>query len=408
MIFWKSVMIVAKPKDDNKNFICRTCEKEIPLEDIFLHLGTCKEKQAFYDKMKLSKIKIHNYINHLELYLAKLKINPTNIKLFGKNGTLNKITNKIRGCENDNNGINFITKLIKIYTFEKNKANDFYEKRPQYISFVVSMSYFTLMIFLINKTSNESDQDLNEILGGIFCILIQMFMNVEFLLYIKRSQTKTNLIKNKKGLNKVESDNKINNNYIIPDDSKNIISKFGVNDDSDSNDEDFFNPELNFKSVIQKYKQNLSLNNLMIINNFYKSSKMNSNDRLGLNSHKDMRHFLIEDNQNQDNNSKNKNSFFSQKSYSSVYHKMKRGRGKTIKISSHKKIEEILRIFTEKNTHRNKKNNSSSSRNSYDIRVNLHKIEYKRLNSFNYRPFELRSLKMTRNNSSGNISLKKK
>ena len=409
MIFWKSVMIVAKPKDDNKNFICRTCEKEIPLEDIFLHLGTCKEKQAFYDKMKLFKRKIHNYINHLELYLVKLKLNPIKIKLFGKNGPLNKITNKIRGCENDNNGINFITKLIKIFTFEKNKANDFYEKRPQAISFVVSMSYFTLMIFLINKTSNESDQDLNEILGGIFCILVQIFMNVEFLLYIKRSQTKTNLIKNQKGLNKLESDNKINNNYIISDDSKNIISKFRVNGDSDSNDEDFFNPELNFKSVIQKYKQNLSLNNLMIINNSRKSSQTKLNDRLGLNSHKDMTHFSIEENQSQsqDNNSKNKFSFFSQKSYSSVFRKKKRGRGKTIKISSHKKIEEILRIFTEKNTHRLKRNNSSSSRNSYDIRLNLHKIEYKKINSFNHRPFELRSLKMTRNNSSGNILLNK-
>ena len=126
------------------------------------------------------------------------------------------------------------------------------------------MSYFTLMIFLINKTSSDCDQDLNEILGGIFTLLLQIFMNVEFLLYTKRSQTKTNMFKNKKGLNKAESDTKINNNYIVSN-SKNVISKFGNNDDSSSEDDDFFNPELNFKSVIEKYKENLSLNNLMLI-----------------------------------------------------------------------------------------------------------------------------------------------
>ena len=52
MIFWKSILIIAKPKDDKKNFICRTCEKEIPLEDLFLHLGCCKEQKSYYKKMK--------------------------------------------------------------------------------------------------------------------------------------------------------------------------------------------------------------------------------------------------------------------------------------------------------------------------------------------------------------------
>ena len=425
IIFWRSVMLVAKPKDNNKTFICRTCEKEIPLDEIFLHLGTCKEKQAFYDKMKIFKIKIHSYITHLELYLAKLKINPTKIKLFGKNGNLNKITTTIKGCENDDSGVNFITKLIKLYTFEKNKSYDFYEKKPEEISFVVSMSYFTLMIFLINKTSSDSDQDLNEILGGIFTILLQIFMNVEFLLYTKRSQTKTNMFKNKKGLHKVESDTKINNNYIVSN-SKNVISKLGNNDDSSSEDDDFFNPELNFKSVIEKYKENLSLNNLMLIKKSSNSSKLKSNDRLGLSSHKNIDHIFLEENLNQDNqdnqdnknnkknhekNSRDKYAFFNQKSCSSVFRHKKRGRGKTIKIASRKKVEEILRIFTEKITHReNKKNHSSSSHNSYDIRLNkdISLKAFKKINSVNYRASGVRSLKMTRNNSSGNILLSSK
>ena len=82
----KSILIIAKPKDDKVTITCRTCEKEIPLDDIFLHLGYCKEQQNFYEKMKLFKIKFKNYVTSLELYLAKLNINtiPINIKLFGK------------------------------------------------------------------------------------------------------------------------------------------------------------------------------------------------------------------------------------------------------------------------------------------------------------------------------------
>ena len=71
MIFWKSVMIEAKSKDNNKNFTCRTCEKEIPLEDIFLHLGCCKEQQSFYEKMKGFKVKLDQYITNLLFYLEK-------------------------------------------------------------------------------------------------------------------------------------------------------------------------------------------------------------------------------------------------------------------------------------------------------------------------------------------------
>ena len=161
MTFWKSIMVVAKSKDDNKNFICRTCEKEIPLEDIFLHLGSCKEQQSFYDKMNTFKIKIQNYITQLDIYLAKSNINtiPINKKLFGKGGYLFNIISRIPGCENDEDGKIFIKKLIQIYTYEKNKPNDYYEKRPEDISYIVSMSYFTLMIFLLNKLSIETEQD---------------------------------------------------------------------------------------------------------------------------------------------------------------------------------------------------------------------------------------------------------
>ena len=47
-------------------------------------------------------------------------------------------------------------KINQIIFFEKNKSYDYYEKRPEEISFVFSMSYFTLMIYLINKTTFDS------------------------------------------------------------------------------------------------------------------------------------------------------------------------------------------------------------------------------------------------------------
>ena len=412
MVFWKSVMIVAKPKDDNKNFVCRTCEKEIPLEDIFLHLGCCKEQQSFYDKMKGLKLKMQNYITQLDIYLAKLNINPMKIKLFGKSGYLNKITNKISGCENDDDGVNFIKKLIKLFTYEKSKSNDFYEKKPEELSSVISMSYFTLLVFLINQTSIDSDQDLNDILGGIFCVLLQIFMNVEFLLYIEKSKTKTNMIKNKRNktnniINKSDFENKTNSNLIISNDSKITNSK--VNNTENSDDEDFFNPDLNFKSVIQKYKLKLSLNNIMIVNNSIKSSRIKGGSRIGLNSQKNVSQFFADENVVEEDN---KMDFFNQKSCSTVFHKKKKPEEKKIENTSPKQVEEIISTFSDKsintiNNNTNKRFHSSNHIN-FNIKLDLNKKIYKKLNTLNYRTSEVRSLKMTRNNSSGNILLNKK
>ncbi len=106
----EKIILIAKPKDDKKTFICRTCEKEIPLEDIFLHLGCCKEQQSFYGKMNFFKLKIQKYITQLDIYLVKSNINktPVNKKLFEKRGYLYNIICRIPGCENDYDGANFI------------------------------------------------------------------------------------------------------------------------------------------------------------------------------------------------------------------------------------------------------------------------------------------------------------
>ena len=408
MTFRKSIMIVAKPKEDsNKNFICRTCEKQIPLDDIFLHLGCCKEQQYFYDKMKEFKLKIQHYINLLDLYLAKSNINMTTInrKLFGKGGVLHKIINKISGCENDDDGVNFIKQLIKLYTFEKNKPIDYYEKKPEEISYIVSMSYFSLMIFLLNKISEEIDQDLSEILGGIFGILLQIFMNVQFLLYIKKSQTKNKMIKNKR-INLIGDSNKSidrNNNIISLNESKNKNQKMNNNDDNDSDDEDFFNPKTNFKSVIQKYKLKLSLNNMMFVNNSINNSRTKTSDRTRMKS----------PNYNSKINNNNKINFFSQKYCSSFMPKEEEEEPKkNIPNASSTKVTEILSYFSSNTTDKSHKYRFKRRRNSVicgtNKRLSLNVKTFLKLNTINYRTTGMRSLKMTRNNSCGNILLPKK
>jgi len=401
MMFWKSVMIIAKPKDNNyKYFTCRTCEKEIPFDEIFLHLGSCKEQQAFYNKMKDYKGRIQSYITHLDIFLAKSNINNSilNKKLFGKGSFLNKIINKIIGCENDEDGVIFIKKLIKLYTYEKNKSSDYYEKKPEEIWHLVSMSYFTMMIFFLNKISTDSSQEFNEILGGIFCALLQIFMNVQFLLYTKKAKTKNNLIKKKNNINKTAqllSE--------IESEKKNIL----INDINNSNDEEFYNLDKNFKSVIQKYKLKLSFNKMMFTNSSMNSSR--TKDRTSFNLHSSKNLYIF-----------NSNDMFSQKSNSTIFNKNKRHKTTCLNSESSQKVNEIISSFNflQKNNNFNKVNllnnfvkkdpvnrKRSLSNQSINRRLHLNSLQFSNINSFNFRPMGIRNSKMVRNNSSENLYL---
>ena len=328
MIFWKSVMIEARSKDNNKNFTCRTCEREIPLEDIFLHLGCCKEQQLFYDKMKGFKVKLEQYITNLLFYLEKINIGAMNDNrnIFV---ILNNIVKKSNDMEknieknNDDNGVSFVKNLIKLYSYEKSKEEDYYEQRPEEIKYLVSMIDFSLSIYLLNKANNEPSQELGEIFGGIFCTLLQIMINIHFLLYIKRSKSKSSIIKGKKNIferrkskiNTISEHNiklNINNNVIIYDNSK-ILKDSDSNQNKlkdekklkapevkelSNNEDDIFSNEFNFKSAVQKYKSKLSLNNIMLANNSmlsssskYKSSQ--AKKRINIKSSKDVLSFNI-------------------------------------------------------------------------------------------------------------------
>ena len=278
--FWKSILIIAKPKDDKVTITCRTCEKEIPVEEIFIHFGCCKEQQSFYDKMKLFKLKLEKYITNLDIYLAKSNINESqvNTKLFEKGTHLNIIMNKIPGFEN-NDSKKFIKYLIKLYNYEKDKSNDYYEKNPEKIDFIVSLSYFSLMIFLINKIYEETDLELSEIIGGIFCTFLQIFMNVNFILYVKKSKTKNNMIKFRKNrLNSYKYNNEndiLGDSFTLPD-SSTYESKTFEQSEKILND-DLLKSDLNIRTRIEKYKMKLSINNMLIFRRTFGNSHSESN-----------------------------------------------------------------------------------------------------------------------------------
>ena len=297
MIFWKSVMIEAKSKDANKNFTCRICEREIPLEDIFLHLGVCKEQQFFYDKMIGFKDKFEHYITNLFFYLEKL-----NLGIINDSHNIFRLLANIwkKAYNNDNNdehGINLVKNIIKLYSYEKSKDNDYYEQRPEKIGYLVSISYFSLILLFLNKSSNEPNPELSEIFGGFFCTLLQIMINVQFILFIKKSKTKTNIIKGEQNLlerrktrihsvkfpfrHNIIIDN--NGHTKIEKEDKNkkdnkLIEDKNLKDNEVNNDDDFLSFDFNFKNEIQKYKSKLSLNNSLVSNNSFLMSNEETNN----------------------------------------------------------------------------------------------------------------------------------
>ena len=341
LIFWRSVLFVAKSKDDKKLYTCRTCEKDIPLNDIFLHIGCCKEQQSFYEKMKRFKIKLKNNVSKLEFYLAKFKINitPINMKLFGEGKVFHKIIRLIPEYENDYDGVNFIQVLIKLYTYESNKNPDYYEKNSKEISYLIKMIYFSLIVFLINKLSNDANEEFSEVLGEIFSTLLQIMMNIEFLLYIKKSKIKNNIIKNKKRNYSKRPTKDIDKEYRRLT-SKDLI-KFDdkKNDDKKSDDKSEHSNKNNFKSIISKFKIQLNLNDMIISSNKkYQSSIINENENkdndskekedicLDFFSKKAMSYNPSDNkvNQNSKLNDKSYNKKFNSKNLSSIRHSIKK------------------------------------------------------------------------------------
>ena len=403
MTFWKSILLVAKEKDNKTTITCRTCEKEIPIEDIFIHFGCCKEQQSYYDKMKLFKLKLEKYITNLDIYLAKSNFTSTPIKrkIFNKGHNFYNLTSKIPGCENDEEGDIFLKNLIELYKYEKNKPSDYYDKNPEKIHYIVSMSYFSLMLFIMNKISNELDQELGEIIGGIFCTFLQIFMNANFLLYIKKSKTKNNMIKFRKNqMNNYEYNSKkdlIGDSFTLPDSSKYNESKSYQKSEKILND-DLLKSDFNIKSRIEKYKMKLSLNNMLLYNNSLTLPRSNST----ITETKNNNNFLKRD--------KRKKKTLCAKLNSRI--------NKKVKNSPNKRLKKIMSFF-DNNENNNKNNinfdnyNSEISNKRLNISLDkkihnsvhhrnsscIRRFSHNKLNIYNYRKIRRRSIKMTRRKS---------
>jgi hypothetical protein len=154
----------------------------------------------------------------------------------------------------------------------------------------------------MNKLSNDANEEFSEVLGEIFSTLLQIMMNIEFLLYIKKSKIKNNIIKNKKRNYSKRPTKDIDKEFRRLT-SKDLI-KFDdkKNDDNKSDDKSEQSNKNNFKSIISKFKIQLNLNDMIISSNKkYQSS-------------------IINENENKDNDSKEKEdiglAFFSKKAMS--------------------------------------------------------------------------------------------
>ena len=342
--------------------------------------------------MKRFKIKLKNNVSKLEFYLAKFKINitPINMKLFGEGKVFHKIIRLIPEYENDYDGVNFIQVLIKLYTYESNKNPDYYEKNSKEISYLIKMIYFSLIVFLINKLSDDANEEFSEVLGEIFSTLLQIMMNIEFLLYIKKSKIKNNIIKNKKRNYSKRPTKDIDKEFRRLT-SKDLI-KFDdkKNDDNKSDDKSEQSNKNNFKSIISKFKIQLSLNDMIISSN------------------KKYQNSIINESENKDNDSKEKEdiglAFFSKKAMSYNPSDNKVNQNSKLNDKSYNKkfnaknLSSIRHSIKKKfNSRRAKK--SISARTTKNRIISLIDIEKYKKNFFNILPQERRCNSMaTKNN----------
>ena len=404
MTFWKSILLVANSKDNKTTVTCRTCEKEIPLENIFIHFGCCKEQQSFYDKMKIFKLKIDKYITNLDIYLAKsnLSVTPIQRNLFNKGYHLFNIIKRIPGCESDENGEKFLKNLIDLYKYEKNKSSDYYDLNPDKIYYIVSMSYFSLIVFLLNKLYKEPDQELGEILGGIFCTLLQIFMNSNFLIYIKKSKTKNNMIKFRKNQNNnYEYDSKqdiIGDIFTLPENSKKYYDSKNHEQSERILNDDLLKSDFSIKSKIEKYKMKLSLNKMLLFNNSLHLTRANTN------------------NTNEFGNNHNANFFQRNKKKKMTlgFRPMYNKKTKKAKNSPNRKLKQIISFFDKNNNNTSNNYNSekihshithsvdikkiNNRKRNYSLQMSdyIRRLSHKKLNILNYRKIRRRSVKMTR------------
>ncbi len=215
LIVWKDVTLKVDSKKAYE--ICRICEQQVPMNEFILHVNYCKEQKIFYTQMKNIKACLMKLISTLEFFRDTINIyNSNNFIIFSPKSYLMKFFNKVTKniISNDssnflltnkktksnlkmdnskNKNFAFLNNLIKIYQYECDLPFDNYERNPKEISHLNAMIYFTLFLFIENHKSTNSSKELNEILGGIFEILNNKLISIQFILTVMESKAKSNV-----------------------------------------------------------------------------------------------------------------------------------------------------------------------------------------------------------------------
>ena len=203
LIFWKSVYTKIETDIKNSDICCRICEQNIPLNDFVLHVFYCKEQNNYYKNINKFKLKIKEFIKALEIFRAKLnqKTNNNQNNFYNKNKELNKIIKIIKKDNqliklDESNIDDFLFILIKIYTSENKKPNDYYEMHPEKISIISILIYMTFFLFIFNKKKvNEKDaedEELCSILRNFISYFIKIWKSTALLLEARHCRTKSN------------------------------------------------------------------------------------------------------------------------------------------------------------------------------------------------------------------------
>ena len=203
LIFWKSIYIKIETDIKDSNICCRICEQKIPLNDFVLHVFYCKEQNHYYKDMSKYKNKIKEYIKKLEIYRETInqEINSNKNSFYKKNIELNKIIKEIKK-ENqlihldENNTNDFFNIIVKIYTNERQKSNDYYEIYPENFSHLGYIIYLTYFVYIYNKANLGEDEfedfELNLILVNIISFLIKIWKKTFLFLEARHLRTKSN------------------------------------------------------------------------------------------------------------------------------------------------------------------------------------------------------------------------
>ena len=273
-VFWKDTFFELSDKKKN-NFCCRICEKQIPLNEIILHVYYCNEQKIFYDKMNLIKTKFESYINAFEDYISEMSFKREQKRLQRRrssfsSGSFSEIIKRLSVNDIGDNidiSLSFFKSLIKIIRFENNKPLNYYEDNPEKVHYIILMSFLCIFLYKTNKTFKNSENDLSEIFGGILNCLIQKMMNIHFLLYIRKTKVKSNYINNIDNQEKISKLKRPPSRHSTFD--KKSIQNYCNNE---STDDIKYSTFRGFKNLIEEYKLKLSLNNLM-------NTKRNNNGR---------------------------------------------------------------------------------------------------------------------------------